>query len=120
MYITQFKFHAFIHQIFLQLANPHINVTSTIPPNPSIAATYHTIPHATIHSSTVSNPTYINSSASISEHNYPFERFDHYYTPEEYLQHIEARVTFSIGLQTTTDHEYKVWQATRMFLYNVL
>ena len=108
MYIIQFKLHAFIHQIFLQLANPHINVTSIIPPDPSIAATFYTIPPATLHSSTASNPTYINSSASISEPKNPIDGFDHYYTPEEYLQRIEARVTFSIGLKTATDHEYKV------------
>ena len=44
----------------------------------------------------MSHPTYINSSTSISEPIKPFDGLDHKYTPEEYLQHIEARVTFSI------------------------
>ena len=46
----------------------------------------------------MSHPTYINSSTSISEPIKPFDGLDHNYTPEEYLQHIEARVTFSQGV----------------------
>ena len=49
--------------------------------------------------STLNTPTYINSATSISEPIKPFDGLDHNYTPEEYLQHIEARVTFSLGLQ---------------------
>ena len=30
------------------------------------------------------------------------------------LQHVEARVTFSLGLQPTSEHEYKLWHARRM------
>ena len=37
---------------------------------------------------TMSHPTYINSSTSISEPIKPFDGLDHNYTPEEYLQHI--------------------------------
>ena len=62
----------------------------------------------------MSHPTYINSSTSISEPNKPFDGLDHNYTPEEYLQHIEARVTFSLGLQPTLENEYKFWHARRM------
>ena len=62
----------------------------------------------------MSHPTYINSCTSISEPNKPFDGLDHNYTPEEYLQHIEARVTFSLGLQPTSEHEYKFWHARRM------
>ena len=62
----------------------------------------------------MSHPTYINSSTSISEPIKPFDGLDHNYTPEEYLQHIEARVTFSLGLQPTLEHEYKFWHARRM------
>ena len=62
----------------------------------------------------MSHPTYINSSTSISEPNKPFDGLDHNYTPEEYLQHIEARVTFSLGLQPTSEQEYKFWHARRM------
>ena len=62
----------------------------------------------------MSHPTYIDSSTSISEPIKPFDGLDHNYTPEEYLQHIEARVTFSLGLQPTLEHEYKFWHARRM------
>ena len=64
--------------------------------------------------STLSTPRYINSATSISEPIEPFDGLDHNYTPEEYLQHIEARVTFSLGLQPTTVNEYKFWHARRM------
>ena len=56
----------------------------------------------------------MNSSTSISEPIKLFDGLDHNYRPEEYLQHIEARVTFSLGLQPTSDHEYKSWHARRM------
>ena len=62
----------------------------------------------------MSHPTYINSSTSISELIKLFDGLDHNYTPEEYLQHIEARVTFSLGLQPTSEREYKIWHARRM------
>ena len=62
----------------------------------------------------MSHPTYITSSTSISEPIKPFDGLDHNYTPEEYLQHFEARVTFSLGLLPTSDHEYKFWHARRM------
>ena len=62
----------------------------------------------------MSHPTYINSSTSISEPIKPFDGLDYNYTPEEYLQHIEARVTFSLGLQPTSENEYKFWHARRM------
>ena len=105
--------------------NSHINTTSTqpftpcttvqnIPPNPSNIAKYHTKPPATIRSSTLSNPTYSNSSASSSESIKHLDGLDQNYTPEEYLQHIEARVTLSLGLQPTSDHEYKFWHGRRL------
>ena len=62
----------------------------------------------------MSHPKYINSSTSISEPIKPFDGLDHNYTPEEYLQHIEARVTFSLGLQPISEHEYKFRHARRM------
>ena len=62
----------------------------------------------------MSHPTYINSSTSISEPIKPFDGLDHNYTPEEYLQHIEARVLFSLGLQPTSEDAYKFWHARRM------
>ena len=62
----------------------------------------------------MSHPTYIKSSTSISEPIKPLYGLDHNYTSEEYLQQIEARVTFSLGLQPTLEHEYKFWHARRM------
>ena len=65
---------------------------------------------------TYTTPTFINSSTSISEPIKPFDGLDHQYTPEEYLQNIDARVTFSLGLQPSNPFEYKNWHARRMAL----
>ena len=95
--------------------NPHFQNTSTTSlTNISNIPTYNTTPPSTITPKTMSHPTYINSSTSISEPIKPFDGLDHNYTPEEYLQHIEARVTFSLGLQPTLEHEYIFWHARRM------
>ena len=95
--------------------NPHFhNASTTATTNISNVPTYNTTPPSTIPQSTLSQPTFINSSTSISEPIKPFDGLDHNYTPEEYLQHIEARVTFSLGLQPTLAHEYKFWHARRM------
>ena len=95
--------------------NPHFpNTSTTSLPNISNNPTYNTTPPSTISHNTMSHPKYINSSTSISEPIKPFDGLDHNYTPEEYLQHIEARVTFSLGLQPTSEHEYKFWHARRM------
>ena len=99
-----------IHSVPIQ---PQVNVLN-IPPTSSNPSTLHTIPPNTIPPSTINTPTYINSATSISEPIKPFDGLDHNYTPEEYLQHIEARVTFSLGLQPHTTHEYKFWHARRM------
>ena len=76
--------------------NPYFHNTSTsfftIISN---VPTYHTVKPSTISQNTISQPTYINSSTSISEPIKPFDGLDHNYTPEENLQHFEARVTFS-------------------------
>ena len=45
----------------------------------------------------VQHDTFMNMSASIPEPLKPFDRLDHSYTPEEYLQQVEARLTFAIG-----------------------
>ena len=42
----------------------------------------------------IQQDTFINTSASTPE---PMKPFDHSYTPEEYLQQVEARLTFAIG-----------------------
>ena len=98
--------------------NPHIYTTSTfstlntqntlnIPPSSNV--NYHTMP-----SSTVSIPTYKNYSASISGSIKPFDCLDHKYTFEDYLENIEARVLFSLGLQPSTEQEIKFWHARRI------
>ena len=104
--------------------NPQINATYTQPftnqsnisSNVSNIPTYNTVSPSTIPQCTVSQPTYMNSSTSISEPIQPFDGLDHNYTSEEYLQHSEAHVTFSLGLQRTSDHEYKF----NTLLYNAL
>ena len=95
--------------------NPYFHNTSTTSfTNLSSFPTYNTVQPSTITQKTIPQPTYINSSTSISEPNKPFDGLDHNYTLEEYLQHIEARVTISLGLQPTSEHEYKFWHARRM------
>ena len=69
---------------------------------------------STLRLTTLSNPTYINSSSSIFEPMKPFDGLDHNYTTEEYLQHIEERVTFSLVLQPSTKQEYKLLHARRL------
>ena len=99
--------------------NPFFMPVSQIPTNTNNIQTntsyssYH-ITHANTQPlPTVSNPTYSDSTASISEPIKPLDGLDNKYTPEEYLQHIEARVTFPLGLQPTTPCEYYVWHARR-------
>ena len=45
----------------------------------------------------IQQDTFINTSASIPEPMKPFDGLDHFYTPEEHLQQVEARLTFAIG-----------------------
>ena len=95
--------------------NPHFHNTSTTAfTNTSNNPTYNTVPPSTISHNTISHPTYINSSTSISEPIKLFDGLDHNYTPEEYLQHIETHVKFSLGLQPTSEPGYKLWHARRM------
>ena len=95
--------------------NPYFhNMSTTSFTNISKVPTYNTVQASTISQNTIPQPTYINSSTSVSEPNKPFGGLDHNYLPEESLQHIEPRVTFSLGLQPTSEHEYKFWHARRM------
>ena len=95
--------------------NPHFHNTPTTPFTiTSNVPTYNTVPPSTISQNTISQPTYINSSTSISELIKRFDGLDQNDTPEEYLQHIEARFTFSLGLQPTSENQYKFWHARRM------
>ena len=94
--------------------NHYLNATYTQPvinpsnksPNVSNIPIYNTNPPSTKPQPTVSQPTSIISSTSISEPIKPYDGLDQNYTPEDNLQHIEARVTFSLGLQPTSDYEY--------------
>ena len=116
---TQFNNH--IPSTTIQ-TTPHIQPISiqpqtntlNIPPTSFNSHITHAMPSSTTPLTTLNTPTYIISSASISECIKPFDGLDLNYTPEEDLQHIKARVTFSLGLQPTTAHEYKFWHARRM------
>ena len=52
----------------------------------------------------IQQDTFINTSASIPEPIKSFDGLDHSYTPEEYLQQVEARLTFAIGGEPQTNH----------------
>ena len=59
--------------------------------------------------------TFINTSASIPEPMKPFDGLDHSYTPKEYLQQVEARLTFAIGEEPRNIHiKYRSWHNRRM------
>ena len=59
--------------------------------------------------------TFMNMSASIPEPMKPFDGLDHSYTPEEYLQQVEARITFAIGEEPQNNPiKYKSWHNRRM------
>ena len=59
--------------------------------------------------------TFINMSASIPEPMKPFDGLDHSYIPEEYLQQVEARLTFAIGEEPQNNPiKYKSWHNRRM------
>ena len=59
--------------------------------------------------------TFTNMSASIPEPMKPFDGLDRFYTPEEYLQQVEARLTFAIGEEPQNNpKKYKSWHNRRM------
>ena len=59
--------------------------------------------------------TFIDMSASIPEPMKPFDGLDHSYTPEEYLQQVEARLTFAICEEPQNNPiKYKSWHNRRM------
>ena len=59
--------------------------------------------------------TIVNTSASITEPMKPFDGSDHSYTPEEYLQQVEARLTFAIGEEPQNNPvKYRSWHNRRM------
>ena len=59
--------------------------------------------------------TFMNMSASIPEPMKPFDGLDHSYTPEEYLQQVEAKLTFAICEEPQNNPiKYKSWHNRRM------
>ena len=59
--------------------------------------------------------TIIITSASIPEPMKPFDGLDHSYTPEEYLQQVEARLTFVVGEEPQNNPvKYKSWHSRCM------
>ena len=63
----------------------------------------------------VQQDTFMNMSASIPEPMKPFDGLDHSYTPEEYLQQVEARLTFAIGEEPLNNPiKYRSWHNRRM------
>ena len=63
----------------------------------------------------IQQDTFINTSASIPEPLKPFDGLDHSYTPEEYLQQVEARLTFAISEEPqNTTIKFRSWHIRRM------
>ena len=59
--------------------------------------------------------TFMIMSASIPEPMKPFDGLDHSYTQEEYLQQVEARLTFAIGEEPQNNPvKYRSWHIRRM------
>ena len=63
----------------------------------------------------VQQNTFMNMSASIPEPMKPFDGLDHSYTPEEYLQQVEAILTFAIGEEPLNNPiKYRSWHNRRL------
>ena len=59
--------------------------------------------------------TFINTSASKPEPMKPFDSLDHSYTPDEYLQQVEARLDFAIGEESQNNPiKHRSWHKRRM------
>ena len=71
----------------------------------------------------IQQDTIINTSASIPEPMKPFDGLDHSYTPEEYLQQVEARLTFAISEEPQNNpNKYRSYRSITdaWHIYNVL
>ena len=81
--------------------SPPVNmVQSVVPPSPYIPK---------------QQDTFIITSASIPDPMKPFDGLDHSYTPEEYLQQVEARLTFATGEEPQNNPiKYRSWHNRRM------
>ena len=63
----------------------------------------------------IQKDTFINTPASIPEPMKLFDDLDHSYTPEEYLQQVEARLTFAMGEEPQNNTvNYRSWHNRRM------
>ena len=63
----------------------------------------------------IQQDTFINTSASIPEPMKPFDGLDHSYTPEEFLQQVEARLTSAIGEEPQNNPlKNRSWHNRRM------
>ena len=63
----------------------------------------------------IQQDAFISTSASIPEPMKPFDGLDHFYTPEEYLQQVGARLTFAIGEEPQNNPiKYRSWHNRRM------
>ena len=81
--------------------SPPVNMIQPVAPSP------HYIP--------IQQDTFINTSASIPEPMKPFDGLDHSSTPEEYLQQVEARLTFAIGEEPQNNSiKDRSWHNRRM------
>ena len=104
------------YPLYQMHSNPNLN------PNPLPQNTIQHVPPQ--HAQQLATPiqylpmpqdTFINMSASIPEPIKPFDGLDHSYTPEEYLQQVEARLTFAIGEEPQNNPiKYKYWHNRRM------
>ena len=81
--------------------SPPVNMVQTVVPPPQY------IP--------MQQDTIINTSASRPEPMKPFDGLDHSYTPEAYLQQVEARLTFAIGEEPQNNPiKYRSWHNRRV------
>ena len=67
----------------------------------------------------IQQDTFINTSASIPEPMKSFDGLDHSYTPDEYLQQVEARLTLGEEPQNNPV-KYRSWHIDAWHIYNVL
>ena len=82
------------------ISSPIIMVQPVVPPPPYIP---------------IQQDTFIKTSASIPEPMKPFDGLDQSYTPEEYLQQVEARLTFAIGEEPQNNPvKYRSWHNRSM------
>ena len=80
--------------------SPPVNKVQSVVPPPQIMP--------------IQQDTFIITSASIPEPMKPFDGLDQSYTPEEYLQQVEARLTFAIGEEPQNNPvKYRSWHNRR-------